>query len=44
MACMEHTCPNCGFAEFNNNPREPSHCPSCGAELRHHWDEEGGHH
>lgn len=39
MACMEHWCPDCDFAEFNNQSRTPEVCPVCGSRLRHFCDE-----
>lgn len=40
MACMEHYCPNCGWATFNNESRTPDVCPKCGEDLRHIFDED----
>ena len=40
MACCEHTCRDCGHAEFNNAVRSPDTCPKCGGKMQHAWDED----
>lgn len=39
MACMEHECSDCGHAVFNNEARNPEHCPFCGGRMHHYCDE-----
>jgi Zn finger protein HypA/HybF involved in hydrogenase expression len=39
MACMEHTCGDCGHMEFNNNFLLL--CPKCkSTDITSHWDEQ----
>ncbi len=40
MSCMEHTCVQCGWMEFNNQVSWPMICPKCGGSMRHDWDEQ----
>lgn len=30
---FEHSCANCGWSHFNNEPEQPALCPECGAGL-----------
>ena len=38
VSTMEHTCIDCGEMVFNNSPR--GHCPKCGGQMHHQWDEQ----
>jgi len=39
MACMEHTCTQCGWFSMDNQPRRFESCPVCGARIISIFDE-----
>lgn len=44
MACIEHYCLQCGWAEFTNTGKRPLLCPQCGSEdVLRQFDEQGEH-
>jgi uncharacterized Zn finger protein (UPF0148 family) len=40
MGCMEHRCPTCYWAVFDNE-EGPIECPRCGGRVVHIHDEDG---
>ena len=39
MACITHSCTNCGWDEFNNRS-DKMPCPKCGGEMVMSFDEQ----